>query len=382
MPPATAIPTRPAEVNPPANRSYGQVVKSSALIGGSNVINVVLSMVRNKTMALWLGTDGVGLFGLYNSVYDVIRSLAGLGINTSGVRQIAEAVGSQDSQRVARTVATLRKVAFATGALGGLLLFLFREPVSWLTFGDYAHTAPLALLALAVFFADVSAGQAALLQGMRRIADLARLNVLGAFFGTALSIPIIYFWRQDGIVPSLVVVAAMNILTSWWYARKVKVERVSMTFQELVSETSALLKLGFVFMASALMTMGMAYLVRTILSHRLDFHAAGFYQAAWALGGQYLQLHPPGDADGLLSPSNCSCSGESGMQPSCERASRNRHASGRSGRPWYPHLRAAGYRVVLLSEIWAGGRDPSLALLRHDAARHLLAYGLHSRRQR
>ena len=80
------------------------------------------------------------------------------------------------------------------------------------------------MLALAVFFGDVSSGQSALVQGMRRIADLAKMNVLGALYGTLFSIPIIYFYHENGVVPALVCVAAMGILTSWWYARKIKVE--------------------------------------------------------------------------------------------------------------------------------------------------------------
>jgi antigen flippase len=285
--PATATPNSSAEVEPERRRTYGQIIKSSALIGGSSLLNIGFGIIRTKAMALWLGPAGVGLFGLFNSVYDVVRSLAGLGINTSGVRQIAEAVGSQDARRISRTVTILRRVAFGTGALGGLLLLLFCRPISWLTFHDYQHAAPLALLGLAVFFADVSAGQAALVQGVRRIADLATMSVLGAFAGTALSLPIIYVFRERGIVPSLVVGAAMGIAFSWWYARKVKVEPAAVSWRELLGETSALLKMGFVFMASSLMTMGVAYLVRIILVRKLSLEDAGFYQAAWSLGGLY-----------------------------------------------------------------------------------------------
>jgi len=238
-------------------------------------------------MALLLGPAGVGLMGLYSSVYELTRNLAGLGINNSGVRQIAEAVGSEDAGRISRTVITLRRVAFFTGVLGAALLLVFCRQISRFTFGDELHVGAFALLALAVFFGDVSAGQAALVQGMRRIADLARINVLGACFGTVLSIPIIYFYRQRGVVPSLVAVAGMSILTSWWYARKVKVERVRLPLRQLVQEASALLRLGLVFMTTGLMTMGVAYLVRIILVRQMDLQAAGFYQAAWNLGGVY-----------------------------------------------------------------------------------------------
>ena len=48
------------------------------------------------------GPAGFGLFGLYGSIAVLTQSIAGMGINSSGVRQIAEAVGSGDKARIAR----------------------------------------------------------------------------------------------------------------------------------------------------------------------------------------------------------------------------------------------------------------------------------------
>ena len=188
-------------------------------------------MVRTKAIALILGGPGVGVFSLYGYVNDLTRGIAGMGINSSGVRQIAEAAGTGDAQRLARTATTLRRVAFCSGAMGALLLLALSKPVSWLTFKDYRHTGSVALLALAVFFGDVSQGQAALVQGMRRISDLARMSVLGAFYGTLFSIPIVYFFRAEGVVPALVCVAAASILTSWWYSRKIRIEPMALTMR-------------------------------------------------------------------------------------------------------------------------------------------------------
>jgi len=271
-------------------KTYGQILKSSALIGGSSAVNVIFRIVRTKAMALILGPTGFGLLGLYDSIAELTRSLAGMGVKNSGVRQIAEAVGAGDTQGIARTVTTLRRVAFCSGGLGALLLMILSQPVSRLTFGDDKHAAAIALLALAVFFSDVSDGQAALVQGLRRISDLAWMSIWGAFYGTVLSIPIVYFLGERGVVPSLVCVAAMGILTSWWYARKIQVEKVSTGLREVMAETSALLKLGFVFMASGLMTMGSYYLVRVIVLRKLDIEAVGFYSAAWGFGGLYVKF--------------------------------------------------------------------------------------------
>ena len=273
------------------NKSYGQILKSSALVGGSTIMINVFGIFRAKGLALLLGPQGFGLLGLYSPVVDMTRTIAGLGINTSGVRQIAEAVGTGDEERIATTVLTLRRVAFVSGAMGAVLLLLLCQPVSWLTFGDFKQSGAVALLALAAFFGDVSAGQGALIQGMRRIADLARMNVLGALYGTVFSLAIVYFLRDDrGVVLSIVCVAGMSILTSWWYARKIKVKNIRITLRQVMDEAAGLLKLGVVFMASSLMTLGANYLICITIRRQLSKEAVGFYLAAYAWGGQYVGI--------------------------------------------------------------------------------------------
>src|SRR5438034_10313387 len=84
-------------------QAYGQILKSSGLIGSSSLRNRGFRIVRTKAMALLLGPSGVGLLGLYSSIYDMATIFAGMGLNSSGVRQIAEAVGTGDTRRIART---------------------------------------------------------------------------------------------------------------------------------------------------------------------------------------------------------------------------------------------------------------------------------------
>jgi PST family polysaccharide transporter len=268
--------------------TYDQILKSSALVGGSSVLNIAIGIVRTKVLAVLLGPAGFGLFGLYGSIASLTQSIAGMGINSSGVRQIAEAVGSDDTERIAQTTAVLRRISILLGVLGAALLVVFCRQVSSLTFGNNQHAGAVCLLSVAVLFQLISAGQGALIQGMRRIGDLAKMGVLGALFGTLISIPVVYFLREKGVVPSLVGVAAMAIVTSWWYSRKVHVQTPSMTTSQVGHEAAALLKLGFAFMSSGLITMGVAYVVRITLRHKVGFAATGFYQSAWTLGGLYV----------------------------------------------------------------------------------------------
>src|SRR2546425_13134551 len=105
-------------LTPAGRHTYGQILKSSALMGGSTVANIAVSVIRAKAMALLLGPAGVGLVGLYSAILELTQSVAAMGINNSGVRQIAEAVGSDDYQRVSRTAAVLRRTSIVLGVLG------------------------------------------------------------------------------------------------------------------------------------------------------------------------------------------------------------------------------------------------------------------------
>jgi PST family polysaccharide transporter len=228
------------------------------------------------------------LLGVYESISGLAQSLAGMGVNNSGVRQIAAAVGTGDQQRIARTVAVLRRTSLLLGVLGAALLVVFSAQMSTLTFGSAQNAGFVALLSLAVLFRLVAAGQGALLQGMRRISDLARIGVLSALLGTMISIPLVYFLREKGVVPALVSVGAMMLLTSWWYSRKVRIPLPALRTTQIRQEATSLLKLGCAFMVSAFLMSGAGYAVRAMVLRMVGTDAAGFYQAAWTLGGLYV----------------------------------------------------------------------------------------------
>lgn len=285
-----AAPSPPVEPATQKGSTYGQILRSTALVGGSQVVSVGIGIVRTKAMAVLLGPAGFGLMGLFSSISDLTQAVAGLGINNSGVRQMAEAAGSGDTEWLARTATVLRRAAVGIGLLGAIILLILSGPISQLTFGGLDRRAGVALLAAAVFLQLMAAGQGALIQGMRRIGDMARMNVIGAVSGALASIVLIYFFREDGVVPALIAVAGMALFSSWWFSRKIQVERPKLSLPQIRHEMRGLLGLGFAFMASGLMTMGSAYVIRIIISNQLGLSATGLYQAAWTLGGLYVGL--------------------------------------------------------------------------------------------
>ena len=270
--------------------TYAHILKSSALIGGASLTNIVFGLVRAKVVAVILGPAGVGLLGLYTSIVDVTHSFTGMGLNSSGVRQIAEAAGTGDTKRIAQTVAVVRRAAVLLGFAGAAVLIAVSEPVSFLTFGSNADAGAVALLSLVVLFRQVSDGQTAVLQGVRRIRDLAALACLSSVFATLTTVPLVYLLGAAGLVPALVSSAAMTCLASWWYSGHARVPSVSLSIAQVARRAGPLLRLGFALMASGVLTMGAAYVVRATVLRTAGVDAAGLYHAAWVLGGLYVGI--------------------------------------------------------------------------------------------
>lgn len=268
--------------------SYRDILRSTALIGGSTVISMAFSLIRMKTLALLLGPAGVGLVALFSSIADVAVALAGMGVNQSGVRQIAQAEGTGERQRIARTMRVLTRLSLALGLGGGIGLAVLAMPASLLTFGITEYTLAVAALGLLVLLRILTGGQTALLQGARRVGDLARLNIAGAMVSVVVTVPLVFIWREPAIVPALILTAVAVWMIAQWFVRRALVVDDGADKAKVGGEVRELLRLGFAFMVSGLLTMGAAYVIRILVLHAAGVDAAGLYQAGWTLAGLYV----------------------------------------------------------------------------------------------
>jgi PST family polysaccharide transporter len=272
------------------NNSYKNIIKSTSIVGGSQVINVFFRILKNKILALLIGPAGLGLINTYQSTVSLITSVAGLGVGFSGVREIAEADATKDQNKISIATLTLRRISILLGLLGMLLCILFSKPLSRFTFGSAQYTNEIRLLSLFVFFTIVAEGQTALIQGKRRIKDLASMSILGTVYGLIIGLPLIYFFRLKGIIPFIILTAVAQLITSWWYARKVSIKKIVLSCKETFKKSKAFVKLGFAFMLAGFGMTAAQYLIRVIIINKLNIEAVGIYQAANVISVLYIGI--------------------------------------------------------------------------------------------
>ncbi len=218
----------------------------------------------------------------------MIQGAAGLGVDNSAVREIAQASAKNKETELSETVVTQRRLVLLTGLLGWVVTLILANYISLITFDSEEYTWHVRLLSLAVFFNLVKGGQMALVQGVRRIKDLALISILGALLSTIISIPLIYWYERDGIAAYLLLLAFGQLLISAWYSRKVKLLPIQFSWKLSLIKSRGMIRLGLAFMGGSLVTMLTAYLIKILIIRTLNLEAVGIYQAAYVISGLYI----------------------------------------------------------------------------------------------
>lgn len=231
--------------------SYGTIFKTTFLFGFVQVFKIVVGVVKNKIVAVLLGTEGVGLLGVYSSAISLLQQGAGLGISQSGVRDIADANGKNDRTQFSRAINIINKVILLTGLLGCIVTLTLSKFLSEWTLGNSAHTIGYCILGIAVAFNIVNEGKQAILKGMRQMKALANASMIGVFIGFVTAIPLYYFFGKEGIVPELLIASITACLVSGFYVKRIQYEKYNVSFIEAVKTSKATFMAGTALMLSS-----------------------------------------------------------------------------------------------------------------------------------
>ena len=259
--------------------SFARILRSSALMGGAQVVVLLAGFARTKLVALVLGASGVGLVGLFNSFSGNISSLAGWGLGTSGVRLVAGA--SEEEQP--RKAAAVRRMGWVLSLIGLALAALLFWPVAWWTFASYDYMAEMAIVSLAVPCLISAGTWTALLQANGKTGSLAKVQVSGALIGMTCGLPAVYFYGTVGVAVSIFLAAAVPAALLWRSART-----HCLYPHDDVADTKdlrTLAQLGGALMLVGWMSQLSTYLVRLSIIRAEGLDAAGYYHAAFAISG-------------------------------------------------------------------------------------------------
>lgn len=270
--------------------TYRSLFKATSLFGGLQVYQILISIVKSKFIAILLGPVGVGIQGLLQSGTEVIRTLTTFGLSQSAVREVSEAAGNNDEDRVKLVTSVINKLVWLTGLLGTVVVMVLSPYLSQSLFGNYDYTLPFIFLSITLLLEQLSSGQKVILQGLRKLKELAKASAWGSTIGLIVSIPLYYLFGVNGIVPTLILSSITTVLLSWAYSKQYTKNCPRVTVRQTFKEGRTMLAMGIAMSVSNILITVCAFVLRSYISNNGGTEIVGYYTAGFTIVTTYFSM--------------------------------------------------------------------------------------------
>ena len=270
--------------------SYKSVFKATSLFGGVQFYQILISIIKSKFVALLLGPYGVGIQGLLTSGTELIKQITSLGLSQSAVRNISEANATGKEETISKTIKVLRKLVWVTGFLGTVLVMILSPILSKVSFGNYDYTLPFIVLSITLLLDQICAGQKTLLQGLRRLKDLAKASAIGSTVGLFVSVPLYYLLGVKGIVPTLILNSLTALLLTWYFSKKIKIVPVSISKADIKTEGKSMVVMGVALSISSILIAISSFVLRSFIRNIGGEEEVGLFAAGFAIINTYVSM--------------------------------------------------------------------------------------------
>ena len=267
--------------------SYRDILKTTSLFSGVQILGVLISIAKSKLAAILIGPAGIGIVGVLNSTLNVIIGFSKLGLDVSAVKEIA-ALKGHDEAKVVKIINVLRRLCWITGILGALITIVLSSWLSQLAFGNTSHTVSFMLLSLAVLFNQLTVGNLAILQGLRKLKKLAKASLWGSFGGLLVIVPLYFYYGISGIVPAIISISILTYFFSWFFSKKQIVKHPKLSLKDTLNQGKSMVKLGFVLSLGSLATIITIYGIQIFITNKGGIDEVGFYNAAFIIINAYV----------------------------------------------------------------------------------------------
>ncbi len=267
------------------DNSYTHIFKYTSMFGSIQGLNILIGLVRNKIIAVLLGPAGVGLISIYNTASTLLQNSTNFGIQISGVREMSGFFERSDHEGLNRSIRIVRTWSFLAAVLGFLVCMLLSGRLSQWAFSSDDYTMEFMLLSPVVFMAAVAGGESAILKATRRLGELAKISVAGVMGALVVSLPLYIEWGNDGIVPSLILIAIVQMLLVASCSFRYYPYCLRLNKGEIFAGRQMLI-LGVAFVTAGIFGSGADFLVRTFLSD-ISVSLAGLYNAGYMITVTY-----------------------------------------------------------------------------------------------
>ncbi|WGQ12736.1 oligosaccharide flippase family protein [Sphingobacterium faecium] len=271
--------------------SYKKTLRSTVIFGGAQAVQMLITIVRAKIIAVLFGSHGMGINAIFQSTVSIINGFSSFGIFQSGVRDISREFENGDKTKLTIISFVFKRMVVLSALLGMLVCIVGAFWFSKMAFQNLDYSVHFLILSIGVFFNALSNGETVLLQGTRNLTGLAKASLIGALTSLLFSVPLFYYFGVLGIAIAITCSSLILFFSQFYCSRKIKVNKeIKVTFKESIDLATPILKLGTILMIGTVILTGFTYLTNIFIGRFGKIEDVGFFQGISSITTQSIAI--------------------------------------------------------------------------------------------
>lgn len=270
--------------------TYQTILKATAIFGGVQVSSIIISIIRSKFLAILIGPSGYGIFSLLNSTIELIRTLTGFGLETSGVKKIVEAKETKNNQLLIENTSLLVRLGIITGIVGTTISIILSPLLSKFSFGNAEMTVAFLLISISILFKQITSSNNAIFQGLSELKLLAKSNLYGNVFGLLFTLPFYYYFHIKAIVPSIILTSFIHFIISFFYFKKLSLKKVKIENIDSIRKGKEILFFGGLLTISSFLPLLSNYLIQIFINKLSGLEVVGVFSVGLIIINSYVGI--------------------------------------------------------------------------------------------
>lgn len=269
--------------------SYKDVMKSGGLVAFVQVFQLLFAFLRNKIIAMLLGSQGFGVWSLYQTFSEMVSSFSTLGINQSVVREVAKN-DIEEKNKTAAKIFIASKLVLIISLFFCFIIIITSRKISLKLFDSDSYYWGIIIVSIGGLFVNLGRVNLAVLNGIRDLKSFAKSQITAAVLGSVFTILGAYFWGANGLPFYLFLTSFLTFSSSYIYLSKHKFKSNKISLNRFFRESKVLLYVGLGFSISALIAAITTFFSRAYLSSAFSVETVGVYQACWTVSNLYIGI--------------------------------------------------------------------------------------------
>lgn len=261
-------------------------LKATTVLGSAQVIKILAGIVVVKFISVFIGPSGIGYNGLLQSIMVLAIGISGIGLTTSGVQALSSVV-SKEPNEFKKLTSIVKSLVDIISYLGVLLMIILSPIIAYYAFSDIGNLWTVIYLSLAVYFTHKSSFFQIIYQSKNQIGKIGKITLFTSLVSIVTSALLIYFYRINGILPSIIILSILTyIFNKVYYVKDTTIPKLSLVKSLTVGKS--ILQNGFVIALGGFMHLFVALALRTYISSIANLTELGLFVAGITLVNAYV----------------------------------------------------------------------------------------------